>query len=184
MKKLFGLVIGIIVAAAGIAAAQDTTGIISGRLVDTQGLPIPGATVSVTGTQGTRTVVTDGDGQFTVPFCARAHMIRAELAGFETVSRSGIQVHLGQTAQLPLTMRIGGVNENWSSRVSRRLSTRRAQLSARPSTATRSRACRSAAASATRCIWRPASAPAAASAWPIRPSKDRAVSRTSTSSMA
>lgn len=113
VKKLLGLVIGIIVAAAGIAAAQDTTGIISGRVVDTQGLPIPGATISVIGTQGTRTVVTDGDGQFSVPFLApEAYMIRAELAGFETVSRSGIQVHLGQTVQLPLTMRVGAVNES------------------------------------------------------------------------
>jgi hypothetical protein len=113
VKRLLGLVIGIIVAAAGIAAAQDTTGTISGRVVDPQGLPIPGATVNVTGTQGTRTVVTDGDGEFTVPFLApESYTIRAELAGFETVSRSGIEVHLGQTAQLPLTMRIGGVNES------------------------------------------------------------------------
>ncbi|HET7698098.1 MAG TPA: TonB-dependent receptor [Vicinamibacterales bacterium] len=113
MKKLLGLVFGIIIAAAAAAAAQGTTGTIAGRLVDTQGLPIPGATISVIGTQGTRTTVTDGEGRFTVPFLApESYAIRAELPGFETVSRSAIQVRLGQTADLPLTMRVGGVNES------------------------------------------------------------------------
>ena len=61
MKKLIGLVFGLIIAVAAAAGAQDTTGTISGRLVDAQGLPVPGATVSVTGVQGTRTVVSDAD---------------------------------------------------------------------------------------------------------------------------
>jgi hypothetical protein len=113
VKKLIGLVFGLIMAAAGAAAAQDTTGTISGRLVDTQGLPIPGATVSVTGTQGTRTAVSDGDGRFTVPFLVpESYAIRAELSGFESVSRSGIRVRLGETTDLPLTMRIGTVSES------------------------------------------------------------------------
>lgn len=36
----------------GLATAQETSGTISGRLVDPQGLAVPGATVTITGPQG------------------------------------------------------------------------------------------------------------------------------------
>ena len=49
---------------AAIAAAQDTTGTIAGRVVDAQNLAVPGVTVTATGAQGTKTTVTDGDGRF------------------------------------------------------------------------------------------------------------------------
>ena len=35
-----------------IAAAQETTGSIQGRIVDQQGLPVPGVVVTATGAQG------------------------------------------------------------------------------------------------------------------------------------
>ena len=38
------------------------------RVVDAQGLAIPGATVIVTGARGSRTFVTDPDGRFLAPF--------------------------------------------------------------------------------------------------------------------
>ena len=44
-----------------LASAQETTGSISGRIVDAQGLAVPGATVTVTGSQGERAFVTDSD---------------------------------------------------------------------------------------------------------------------------
>jgi hypothetical protein len=52
----------------GVATAQDTTGSISGRAVDTQGLVLPGVTVTATGPQGVKTTVTDGEGRFTLAF--------------------------------------------------------------------------------------------------------------------
>ena len=54
--------------ACGIAFAQETTGAMSGRVIDAQGLPVPGATVSVTGSQGVKGAVTNTDGRFAVPF--------------------------------------------------------------------------------------------------------------------
>ena len=38
----------------GVASAQETTGTLTGRFVDTQGLAVPGATVTVTGPQGAK----------------------------------------------------------------------------------------------------------------------------------
>jgi len=94
------------------AWAQDTTGTISGRIVDLQGLSIPGATVTVTGSQGGKTVVTDNDGRFTVPFLTPGlYAVRAEVQGFNTVDRADVAVRLGQTIELPLTMEVGGVAE-------------------------------------------------------------------------
>ena len=49
----------------GVASAQETSGTLTGRLTDTQGLAVPGATVTVTGPQGAKTFVSDADGRFT-----------------------------------------------------------------------------------------------------------------------
>ena len=49
---------------AGVASAQQTTGTITGRAIDAQGLAVPGATVTLTGPQGSKTATTDGQGRF------------------------------------------------------------------------------------------------------------------------
>ena len=66
----------------------------------------------MTGPQGEKTAVTDGEGRFSVPFLAPgSYAVRAELQGFEPVARGDVQVRLGQTADLVLTMRLGTVTE-------------------------------------------------------------------------
>ena len=95
------------------AHAQSTTGGISGRIVDAQGLAIPGATVTVTGAQGAKTVVSDSEGRFNVPFLTPgSYAVRAELQGFKTAERTGIQVRLDQPVDLPLTMDVGAITES------------------------------------------------------------------------
>ena len=60
------------VVAAGVVAAIDdgpkpavaqetTTGSITGEVVDAQGAPVPGVTITVTSSQGAKTFVTDGN---------------------------------------------------------------------------------------------------------------------------
>ena len=97
---------------AGLANAQETTGTISGRLIDAQGLAVPGATVTITGPQGARTTVTDSAGRFSVPFLVPGtYSVRAELQGFKAVEQKDIVVRLGQTADLNLKMDVGGLTE-------------------------------------------------------------------------
>jgi hypothetical protein len=97
---------------ASIALGQETTGAINGRVVDAQGLPVPGVTVAVTGTQGTKRVATDGDGRFAVPFLTPGpYDIRVELPGFKTVERKAIPVTLGKTANLPISLEVGALSE-------------------------------------------------------------------------
>jgi hypothetical protein len=97
---------------AGRAAAQDTTGVISGRIVDGQALALPGVTVKATGAQGAKTTNTDGEGRFTIPFLTPGlYVVQAELVGFKPVDQSDVQVRLGQAVELLLTMQIGEMKE-------------------------------------------------------------------------
>jgi len=106
------VVLALLLATAAIAAAQGTTGTISGRIVDPQGLAVPGVTVTVTGPQGAKTAVTDGSGRFTVPFLTPgSYSLKAELQGFKSIEQKAITVRLEQTVDLPLTMQVGGLTE-------------------------------------------------------------------------
>ena len=110
--RISALVLALLLACTGLASAQGTTGTISGRIVDAQGLAVPGATVTVTGSQGARTTVSDSTGRFTVPFLPPgSYSLKAELQGFKTFDQRDITVRLEQTVDLPITMQIGGLTE-------------------------------------------------------------------------
>ena len=106
------LVLILAVAVAAPARAQETTGAISGRIVDAQGLAVPGVTVTATGPQGAKTAVTDTEGRFTIPFLTpAAYTLHAELQGFKPIDQPNVQVRLGQTVEIPLTMQVGALTE-------------------------------------------------------------------------
>ncbi|HKW48404.1 MAG TPA: carboxypeptidase regulatory-like domain-containing protein, partial [Gemmatimonadaceae bacterium] len=113
MRRLSGTALVLLALMIATVHGQSTTGTIAGRIVDAQGLPIPGATVTVTGPQGAKTVVTDNDGRFNVPFLTPGpYALRAELQGFKTIERTAIQVRLDQTVDLPLAMEVGELTES------------------------------------------------------------------------
>ncbi|MEZ5292021.1 MAG: TonB-dependent receptor [Vicinamibacterales bacterium] len=94
------------------ASAQETTGTLSGKLVDAQGLALPGVSVTVTGPQGSKAYVTDAEGMFRASFLTPGtYEVRAELQGFKAVERRGISVSLGQTTTLTLSLEVGGLTE-------------------------------------------------------------------------
>jgi hypothetical protein len=97
---------------AATAFAQGTTGTISGRVTDSQGLAMPGATITAQGAQGTRSAVSDSEGRYSIPFIVPGdYTVRAELAGFKSVERRNVTVRLSQTVELPLTMEVGAISE-------------------------------------------------------------------------
>ena len=95
------------------AFGQETTGTIAGHIVDPQGLPVPAATITITGARGTRTVTSDGRGRFTVPFLTPgSYSMQVELQGFKTTKKDDIVVALGKTIEIPLTLEVGPLSES------------------------------------------------------------------------
>jgi len=104
----------LVVASFGLASAQETTsGTITGQVVDAQGAPVPGATVTITSPQGPKTFVTDANGRFFAPYLSPGrYSVKVELSGFSPVEQKNIDVHLGQRLDLgALALKVGGVNE-------------------------------------------------------------------------
>ena len=102
-------------ACTSIASAQEIGGSISGRVLDQQKLAVPGVTVTATGPQGSRSAVTDADGRYQIPFLTPGNYdVRAELQGFKAFEQKGISVRLGQVAEVPVSMQVGGVAETIS----------------------------------------------------------------------
>ena len=110
--RVSAVLLALVLAVTGSAAAQVTTGTVAGRIVDAQGLAVPGATVTLTGPQGARTFVTDAEGNFSAPFLTPGvYTVRGELQGFKAVETKNVNVSLGQTTNVNLTMEVGGLTE-------------------------------------------------------------------------
>ena len=83
------------------------TGILRGRIVDAQDLPVPGVTVSVTSPvlQGQRTTVTGPDGSFVIrQLPAGTYQVKSELTGF-AAQTAAVLVPLGDTVEHNVTLR-------------------------------------------------------------------------------
>jgi len=95
--------------------AQTTTGTLSGTVVDPGGALIPGAMVSVTNeaTGESRSALTSETGNFSFPSLLPAtYNIRVELAGFQTLQRTGnILTPNGRLDVGELKLTIGAVGE-------------------------------------------------------------------------
>jgi hypothetical protein len=94
--------------------AQDlvTKGTISGRVIDTTGAVVANAKVTVTGQTGDRVVLTNAEGEFDVPnLVPGSYTVKAELTGFKTASAIMIEVNVGKTTSLRLTLEAGNINE-------------------------------------------------------------------------
>src|SRR5712692_2110534 len=103
----------LLIGAAFAVAQETTTGSIAGQVVDAQGAPVPGATVTLTSNQGSKTFVTDGQGRFFAPYLTPGtYSVRAELAGFSPVEQKNVTVRLGQRVELSgLVLKVGGLEE-------------------------------------------------------------------------
>ena len=81
------------------AAAQAVTGTILGTVRDASGGALPGATVTLvnSGTDFTRTVVTDASGEFTAPLMPTGtYTVSGEVSGFKKMTLANVHVGVDQ----------------------------------------------------------------------------------------
>lgn len=102
---------GFVVVAALLALAPlafgQTTGSIQGQVVDDQGAPLPGVTVTASSPslQGQQVSVTDAGGAFRFPALPPGtYNITAQLEGFNTVEQVNVALGIDQTRNLSFTM--------------------------------------------------------------------------------
>lgn len=113
MKRIAILLAFLVAFGAVGAHAQSLTGTIEGRVSDEQGGVLPGVTVTLTGRQGNQTTVTDDRGEYRfVGLNPGSYEVRAELSGFVAAARTALDVSVGRTLAVPLTMRVGGLAES------------------------------------------------------------------------
>lgn len=90
------------------------TGNISGVVIDSTSQPVPGVQVTVSGTglPGARTDYTREDGRYRIVLLPPGeYVVRAELAGFKTVEKSGITVNINNTSRVDVTMEVSTFEE-------------------------------------------------------------------------
>jgi hypothetical protein len=105
------IIVGILLTGPVAAFAQDAT--LNGSIRDNTGAVLPGVTVTATHeAAGTTFVsVTDERGLYRLPVRAGVYRISAELTGFTTVVRPGVELLLGRQVSLDLELTISGVQE-------------------------------------------------------------------------
>ncbi len=89
------------------AAAQESRGSIGGRVVDSSGGVLPGATVTVVNnaTNSTTVLITGEGGGFTAPFLiSGSYKVTVELPGFQTTVRETVDVRVGDRLQVDFTL--------------------------------------------------------------------------------
>lgn len=106
--------LGLLLCAPISAASQGVqTGTVRGAVTDTQDLPLPGVTVTVSSPslQGQRTVVTETDGTYVLRLLpAGEYTITFELAAF-TTAKLGTTIPLGGVVEQNVTLQASGITE-------------------------------------------------------------------------
>nr|MBP8600707.1 carboxypeptidase regulatory-like domain-containing protein [Candidatus Saccharicenans sp.] len=118
MKKvnLFWLIVGIFLFTLVLGYGQEMqTGSIRGKIIDDNGMPLPGVSVTIRGPAllGSITSVTNQDGMYRAPGLPPGsdYEVKAELPGFESVVRRGIIVRIGMVVTIDIQMKPSTLEE-------------------------------------------------------------------------
>ena len=117
MRRLFITMSAVLALALGAqaAAAQQTTGNLTGRIVDDQGAAVPGVTVTGKNTETgfTRTDVSDAEGVYRLTALPVGNYdITADLQGFSKFESKGIILSVGQTLEVKIAMKVASLQES------------------------------------------------------------------------
>jgi hypothetical protein len=103
----FAFALLVLIAATFAALGQQTLGIIKGRVLDESGAVIPGAKITVSAGQFTRSTTSGSDGSFTmVGVPTGVYSVTAAAPGLAQFQNSMIQVNAGGTVNVDLQLRV------------------------------------------------------------------------------
>ncbi|MBI3494257.1 MAG: TonB-dependent receptor [Acidobacteria bacterium] len=112
--SLTAMAVALWLAAPGLARAQQGTGELSGRVVDSQHAVMPGVSV-VARNEATgqfREIVTGGDGSFFMSaLMPGTYEVTAQLSGFKKYQRRGLIVAVGKTLTVEVPLEVGGIEQ-------------------------------------------------------------------------
>jgi hypothetical protein len=114
IKTMLALVWLVGLPAAAAAQATATTGQIEGTIIDEQGGALPGVVIGARNTETgfERSSTTDSNGLYRLSLLPiGTYELTAELTGFGTVKRGGVEVHVGENITVPIEMRVAAVQE-------------------------------------------------------------------------
>src|SRR5437870_11205606 len=105
------LLVSMILALPAIASAQDAE--LSGVVTDATGGVLPGVGIRAVheASGNSFEAVTDARGAYRIPVRVGGYVITAQLPGFATITRRGVELLVGQTAAVNLQMTLSGVAE-------------------------------------------------------------------------
>src|SRR5438046_7999499 len=114
MTRTFIRAVTVLLLSCGVAYAQQTTGTVTGRVVDQQGAAVPGATVTAksSSTGFTRTEASDTEGVYRLSALpVGVYDVTADLPGFTTISKKDIEVNVAQTQAVDFALKVASVAE-------------------------------------------------------------------------
>ena len=106
--------LGVLLALAPAARAQQGTGELRGRVVDAQGAVLPGVAVIATNEASGqfRESISGPDGTFFMSaMTPGGYELAAQLSGFKKYQRSGVRVEVGKTFSIDVQLEVGGVEQ-------------------------------------------------------------------------
>jgi hypothetical protein len=104
--------VAVIVMLPGIASAQEAT--LSGLVTDSTGAVLPGVSITAVhdASGNAFETVSDERGEYRIPARTGSYRITAQLAGFQAVTRTGIELLIGQRAVVNLQLAPSSVQES------------------------------------------------------------------------
>src|SRR5262245_23274277 len=97
------------------AIAQTPTATLVGRIVDSTGSVVPGASVQVreTDTNKTRSAESQADGEYTISNLAPGkYDVTIDKSGFRRLVENGLELRVDQTARLNATLEVGATGQS------------------------------------------------------------------------
>ena len=108
------ILVAALCAVATSAAAQIDQGRLTGTVKDAQGGVLPGVSVTARSPAliGTRSVVSEGDGKYSIASLPSGpYELTFELSGFQAFKRANIQLNLGQILTIDASLQVASLQE-------------------------------------------------------------------------